>query len=185
MSRSADERPTWTSSVGCFEPVVVDASPLPGTMAGEGGRAVAGTGVRSRVPGSADLRVGSRYMAVSVERGLLSWWQSGSNVLLRVRSPEDPVRLRSALIAAQREIARLGRSGPGGLDGPKYLSPLIAVPGGQLLIVDFGATPRRPGCARSPEPEASPARPCRCGAPRRQRRQGAPVPRRRARRPDG
>ncbi|WP_239341837.1 hypothetical protein [Frankia sp. CiP3] len=71
-------------------------------------------------------------MAVSVERGLLDRWRSGSNLLLRVSSPEDSARLRSALAAALADIAALG---------PAYLSPVIAVPGGQLLIVDFGAAP--------------------------------------------
>jgi hypothetical protein len=82
-------------------------------------------------------------VAVSVERGLLSRWRSGTDVLLRVRSPEDPVQLRSALTAAQRDIAALGRAGagPGAAVGPTYLSPLIAVPDGVLLIVDFGPTP--------------------------------------------
>jgi hypothetical protein len=74
-------------------------------------------------------------MAVSVERELLARWQNGSNVLLRVRSPEDPVRLRAALTAAQREIVGMTAA------GPAYLSPLIPVPDGQLMIVDFGRVP--------------------------------------------
>ena len=75
-------------------------------------------------------------MVVGVERDLLARWQNGSNVLLRVRSPEDPVRLRAALTAARREIAGLGPDTGSGAAGPAYLSPLIAVPDGQLMIVD-------------------------------------------------
>lgn len=80
-------------------------------------------------------------MVVSVERDLLARWQNGSNVLLRVRSPEDPVRLRAALTAALREIAALGPDTGSGAAGPAYLSPLIAVPDGQLMIVDFNGVP--------------------------------------------
>jgi hypothetical protein len=80
-------------------------------------------------------------MVVSVERDLLARWQNGSNVLLRVRSPEDPVRLRAALTAARREIAALGPDTGSGAAGPAYLSPLIPVPDGQLMIVDFGRVP--------------------------------------------
>src|SRR5256885_1157811 len=80
-------------------------------------------------------------MVVSVERDLLARWQNGSNVLLRVRSPEDPVRLRAALTAARREIAGLGPDTGSGAAGPAYLSPLIAVPDGQLMIVDFNGVP--------------------------------------------
>ena len=80
-------------------------------------------------------------MVVSVERDLLARWQNGSNVLLRVRSPEDPVRLRAALTAARREIAALGPDTGSGAAGPAYLSPLIAVPDGQLMIVDFNGVP--------------------------------------------
>src|SRR5947208_760682 len=80
-------------------------------------------------------------MVVSVGGDLMARWQNISNVLLRVRSPEDPVRLRAALTAARREIAALGPDTGSGAAGPAYLAPLIAVPDGQLMIVDFNGVP--------------------------------------------
>ncbi|WP_433293072.1 hypothetical protein ACQP2F_29695 [Actinoplanes sp. CA-030573] len=71
-------------------------------------------------------------MAVSVEPGLTGGWRGGSNVLLLVRSPEDAGLVRSALVAATRDIAALGAA---------YVPPPVAVPAGHLLTFDFGTVP--------------------------------------------
>jgi hypothetical protein len=77
-------------------------------------------------------------MAVSVEPGLLSGWRGEGTVWLQVLSSQDPDRLLSALTVVRTEIGGLA-AGSG--NGPKYVSDAMAIPGGYVLMVDFGSTP--------------------------------------------
>jgi len=86
-------------------------------------------------------------MPIRVRPGLERRLHSDQTVLFVVRSTDTQhldagmQAVRAAIYAIQADPAAVPGLGPGEANNPAYVTEPIAIPGGRLLMVDFGAVP--------------------------------------------
>jgi hypothetical protein len=76
-------------------------------------------------------------MTITIDPELEGDLTTEATVVIQVRSAAAPTRLVAALRAACGDIWALGDGASG---GPKFVSNVIPIPGGPIVMVDFGST---------------------------------------------